>query len=103
MLCSPSIGTFANADTDAYFDALKPAFHNAFHQWLSIDVALAHYRAIKSLKLDPEAFRENGRNLAEKLHNSFLGTLIRGLRVGGVVSPLTIPTRSNLRECHHSW
>ncbi len=83
---------------DRYFEALDPDYHAAIRgllsaSWVPIDVALAHYTTMDALDFDDDELITNGQALATKLHNSFVGTIVRGLRAAGLVSPLQLVPR----------
>ncbi len=69
---------------DAYLGRLAPEYHSAVQelvigQWLPVEIALAHYGAIESLRLtDAQAFA-NGRLVADRIQNSYVGTLTKML------------------------
>jgi len=84
--------------THGYFDryiALLPEVHhkavleNVAGVWLPMDIAAAHYRACNALELTAAQQFEMGSSVSERLHGSFLGTLVRiaksvGFRPTGV-------------------
>lgn len=83
---------------DAYFRALAPERHVAIRElagvgWLAIDVADAHYAAADALGLDAAMQRAIGAQVAERLRESYAGTILRSLRAIGALSPMTILER----------
>lgn len=83
---------------DEYFGHLAPAHHDAIRSitggsWLSLDVALAHYRAADALGLPSETQRAMGRNVAGRLQDSYAGAIIRSLRAANALTPRSGMTR----------
>jgi len=75
--------------TDAYFGALPREYHDAVRsivvgEWISLDVALAHYEAANGLGLSPLEMVAIGREVASRLSNPFVATLASMLSKGGV-------------------
>jgi len=73
---------------DAYTRALPSRYHEeVLHTlspvWLPLATAMAHYQAMDSLGLSEEDVLRIGRNVGGRLHGTFLGTLIRGVREVG--------------------
>lgn len=69
---------------DAYFSRLAPEHHATVKelvigQWLSIDLALAHYGAIEALALSSQQAFANGRLVADRIQNSYVGTVLKVL------------------------
>lgn len=74
---------------DAYTQALPTRYHDQVLRtlspvWLPIDAAMAHYRAMESLRLSEDQVVAIGRSVGDRLHGTFLGTLVRGARHAGV-------------------
>jgi len=74
---------------EAYTGALPLRYHDQVLRtlapvWLPIDAALAHYRAVDSLCLPEDEVLNIGRSVGDRLHGTFLGTLIRGARHAGL-------------------
>ncbi|MEM1416887.1 MAG: DUF2378 family protein [Myxococcota bacterium] len=55
--------------------------------WIDIELALTHYRLVDRLVPDPEVQRAIGRSVGTRVQESYLKTLVRSLRVAGVVGP----------------
>ena len=86
-----------------YFAALPPELHEAIRglvasTWLPMDVALAHYEAVHTLGFTVEEQREMGRRVAARVQHGWAGTIIRGLRATGAVTPLRA-----LPRFHQAW
>lgn len=69
---------------DDYYLALPIEFHDDIEnlvvgQWLDIRVGLAHYGAIDKLGLSRDLAERNGRLVAEKVQQSYIGTVIKAL------------------------
>lgn len=76
---------------DRYFAALPTEHHEAMRtlvvgQWNPMELGVAHYGAIDSLRLSSMQAKANGRAVAEKVQVSFARTVFRGL--GTAVTPL---------------
>ncbi len=57
--------------------------------WIPVDVAMAHYRACDGLGLDATEIRAMGASVAESIQGSFLHSVLRTVREGGV-TPLVV-------------
>jgi len=57
--------------------------------WSPVDVAIAHYRAGDELGLDATEIRAMGASVAESIQGSFLLSVLRTVREGGV-TPLVV-------------
>jgi len=82
---------------DDYFALLDEEHHDAIHSmipqsWLPIELAVAHYEAMDQLLSTADA-REIGRVVAKRVHHSYLGILVRGIRATGLVSPMRVLVR----------
>ena len=60
--------------------------------WLSIDVALAHYRAMDSLGFTRDQALENGRFAIDRMERSYIATVVKGL--GRQVGPIPLLKRA---------
>ncbi|WP_236520136.1 hypothetical protein [Sandaracinus amylolyticus] len=81
-----------------YFAALPPELHDRLRaltasSWLTMDVATAHYAAIDTLGLAPNAILEMGRQSATRVHGSYVRTIIEQLRVTGDAEPVSLLSR----------
>jgi hypothetical protein len=79
---------------DSYFRALPEVFHDAVRncivgEWLSIDVALAHYAAADTLGLSAAQLVEVGKETTQYAHATVFGTIVRAGRAAGA-TPWTI-------------
>ena len=86
---------------DRYLELLEPAYHAAIRElmvasWVPVDVAFAHYNAMDRLDLPTSQQIDNGRKVAEKVQNTYVGTILRGLKSSGTVSPMGILERFQL-------
>ncbi len=73
---------------DAYTAALPQGYHDQVLRtlapvWLPIDAALAHYKALDSLRMPEQEILSIGRSVGDRLHGTFLGTLVRGAHHAG--------------------
>jgi hypothetical protein len=62
-------------------DTILPAVAGT---WMPLDVGIAHYRAAEALELTIDEQLGMGRDVAERIQNSLLGTLVRVARGAGV-------------------
>jgi hypothetical protein len=67
---------------DAYFEALPATSHNAIRaltagEWIDIELALAHYRALQSIVPIEAEQVAIGREVADRIFRTFVGTLAR--------------------------
>jgi hypothetical protein len=74
-----------------YDSVLDPAYADAMlnlvvASWVPMEVARAHYEAMEAMGYTYEEQRENGRMVAQRIQNSFVGTIIRGLKASGSLS-----------------
>lgn len=80
---------------DAYFSFLEPELHDAIRglvpsTWIPVDVALGHYRSIDQLDLTGADHWAMGRVVAERVQHGWAGTVIRGLKASGAVTPVQV-------------
>jgi hypothetical protein len=66
--------------------------------WLPIDAGLAHYRACDSVGFDLAEQHAIGREVGERIHGTFLGTLIRGAKSSGVTPWIVLKQAQRLNE-----
>lgn len=83
---------------ETYLDALPAEYHTAISsliptEWLSVELAYAHYQALDILNLPRERIIEIGRSVGDRVQGSYLGTLVRGARSLGTITPFTILER----------
>lgn len=98
LLASSVRGVRERGMDDAYFAILDPEFHDAIRglvpaTWLPVEVGLAHYAAVDQLDLTSADHRAMGRVVAERVQLSWVGTVIRGLKASGAVTPVQILAR----------
>lgn len=80
---------------ERYLDLLPPALHdklllNIAPEWFDVELAIEHYRACDGLQLDDDELDAIGGEVANKLMSTFLGTILKTVRVGAGVSPATL-------------
>ncbi len=98
LLASSTQGVRERGLQQEYFEALDPRYHEAIRglvpgTWLPVELAAAHYAAIDTLGLAPEQQWDMGRRVAERVQHSWVGTVIRGLKASGAVTPVQVLTR----------
>lgn len=76
---------------ERYDEVLDPDYRHAIlnlvvASWVPVDVAVAHYRAMDAVGYTPEQQVDNGRLVAQRIQNTYVGTIIRGLKASGTVS-----------------
>lgn len=81
-----------------YFELLPEPYHAHIRSlvamsWLEMDVALAHYRVMGAIVPVASEQRAIGRTVADRVHRSYLATVIRALRATGLVSPRMLMLR----------
>ena len=75
--------------SDAYTPLLDPGWKTTILEsvagvWLPAAAGLAHYRACEALAFSPLEQLAIGREVGDRLHGTFLGTMIRAARGAGV-------------------
>ncbi len=70
----------------------EPVLHTLGAVWLPVSVAMAHYRAMDELELSDDEVMAIGRAVGNRLHGSFLGTLVRGAKHVGM-TPWTLASK----------
>ena len=98
LLCSGIQALRARGLFDTYLAALpKPQRETVLTlvpgQWFSIDLAVAHYTACDALPLSPQEIESIGAEVAERIHHSFLGVVVRVSKEAGT-SPWTLFSHS---------
>lgn len=83
---------------ETYLDALPAEHHAAISsliptEWLSVELAYAHYQALDLLKLPREKIVKIGRSVGDRVQGGYLGTLVRGARSLGTITPFTVLER----------
>lgn len=78
-----------------YFRALPEEHHGAIRalvvgEWLPLSLASEHYAALDQLGLSPLEIVAIGRDVAARLHGSFLATLVTRLASSGIVTPWAV-------------
>jgi hypothetical protein len=66
--------------------------------WLPIDAGLAHYRACDTLPLSMLEVVAMGREVGDRIHSTFLGTMIRAAKSAGVTPWAGFPYALKLYE-----
>jgi hypothetical protein len=82
LLCSSVQALRARGLFDMYLAALPKPRHSEILSlipglWLPIDLAVAHYRACDSLALTPHEIESIGAEVAERIHHSFIGVVVK--------------------------
>ena len=91
-LLSGSLRALSTTQTKGRYDELlDPAYRDAIlnlivASWVPVDVAMAHYTAMQALEFTPAQQIENGRLVANRIQNTYVGTIIRGLKASGGVN-----------------
>jgi hypothetical protein len=89
------------------FDVYKAALHPAYRPvvlecvagtWLSFEAGLAHYRACDSLGLSTMDQISIGREVGDRIHGTFLGTMLRAAKTVGVTPWTGFPYTAKLYE-----
>jgi hypothetical protein len=65
-------------------DMHDAVLHSVAGVWLPVEVAMAHYRATEALNRPPADRFDAGWQVALRIQNSFLGTLVRIAKTAGV-------------------
>lgn len=84
---------------DSYLARLAPAHREAVlssvaGQWLPMDIGRAHYQACDGLGLGPSEQVEIGAEVSFKIHETFLGVVVRMAKHAGV-TPWTLLPKGN--------
>jgi len=98
LLASSVQGVRDRGLNETYFAELPEEHHDAIRgliasSWIPIDVAKAHYRTMDELPLTEEDHWAMGRRVAERVQHSWVGTIVRGLKASGAVTPVQIMER----------
>lgn len=77
---------------DAYVAAMPAPLWAAFSavtagSWVPLDLVREHYHVLDGLQLEQNVMRTVGRIVGERVHGTFLSTLIRLVGKSGMVSP----------------
>jgi hypothetical protein len=67
-------------------------------EWLSPEVAMAHYAACDALELGPGELLEIGEAVGERIQGTFIGTIVRRARTVGLTPWVMVPQFGRLRE-----
>lgn len=67
-------------------------------EWLSPEVAAAHYAACDALGLDKDELLDIGEAVGERIQGTFIGTLVRRARTMGLNPWVVVPQLERLRE-----
>lgn len=83
---------------DRYWELVPEDRHQELREivpasWAPMDLAIAHYTAMQALGLPRAEVVEIGGAAGDRLHKSFIGTIVRSLRAAGTVTPATLLTR----------
>jgi hypothetical protein len=66
--------------------------------WLPLDAALAHYHACDRLDFTVHEQFQMGRDVGDRIHGTFLGTMIRGARNAGVTPWIALAQTEKLYD-----
>jgi hypothetical protein len=106
LLCSSIQALRGRKLFDKYLAALPQRQHETIlmlvpGQWLPVDIAVMHYVACDALALAPQEIEAIGAEVAQRIHHSFIGVVVKVSREGGM-SPWTLFSNSKrLRDL--SW
>ncbi len=95
LMASSVRGVRDRGHDDVYFELLPPEFHDAIRglvpaTWIPVETALAHYRTLDELDLTNADHWAMGRVVAERVQHGWAGTIIRGLKASGAVTPAQV-------------
>lgn len=98
LLASSVQGVKDRGLNESYFAELPAEHHDAIRglvpsTWLPLEVAQAHYRAVDRLPLTSADHWAMGRRVAERVQHSWVGTIVRGLKASGAVTPVQVLER----------
>ena len=65
-------------------------------EWLTVEIALAHYRACDALRLSVEDQIGMGRDVSRRTHETFLGLIVKMARGAGVTPWVVFPKINSL-------
>jgi hypothetical protein len=94
LLCSSLNALRARKLYDAYLAALPRDLHDTMLTlipglWVGVDLAVAHYTACDALTLTVHEIEGIGAAVAEKIHHSFIGVIVKISREAGA-TPWTV-------------
>jgi hypothetical protein len=89
LLASSVLAIREHGYMDRYLEKLPTelhatVLHSVAGSWLPLDVGFAHYTAADALGLSAREQFDIGRNVAERVQNSVLGTLVKVAKSAGV-------------------
>jgi hypothetical protein len=89
LIASSFLVLRARGHERAYLRHLPPALHDVVLQsvagsWMPLDVGMAHYAAANAIGLSMEEQLDIGSDVAVRIQNSLLGTLVRVAKGAGV-------------------
>jgi hypothetical protein len=64
--------------------------------WIEMDAAIEHYRACDALRLDTQVQLSIGMDVGNRVHGTFLGTMVRTARTAGVTPWLALAQSAKL-------
>jgi hypothetical protein len=67
-------------------------------EWLPLEVGLAHYQACDALGLDDEAQIAIGKDVSQRIHETFLSLIVKAARGVGVTPWLLLPRGNDLQR-----
>lgn len=88
---------------DEYVANLPAAWHDLPLRaiaglWLPIEAGVAHYRACDALRLSTEEQVANGRETGDRIHGTFLGTMVRAAKTAGATPWIALGSTNKLYE-----
>jgi hypothetical protein len=98
-LIASSRALLADAELEArYFAPVDPSIRGDIRDvmplsWVSMDLTVAHYRAMDHVFPSPEQQIENGRLTAERTQNTYVRTIARALQASGRLDPAELLKR----------
>jgi hypothetical protein len=103
LLCSSQQALRARKLYDAYAAALPREMREAVlalipGDWAPVDVAVAHYAACDALPLAPHEIEGAGAEVAERIHHSFIGVVIKVSRETGMTPWTMLAKSKRLRD-----
>ncbi len=98
-LLAASLATVREHDLEArYFALLDASYHRHIQDlmplsWVSMELAVLHYRVMEALFPAPEQQVANGRATAERTQNTYVRTIARAMQATGKLDPAELLKR----------
>jgi len=99
-LVTSSLAALRNRNLFERYDAIQRSAHRdtilncVAGEWLSLEVAFAHYRACDALGLSSSEQIEIGKDVSKRIHETFLGLVVKAARGMGV-TPWLLLAKAN--------